>query len=206
MIKNKILNLFSFKLNTNSYETSLFLRKLYYKLAPFILGIFFILIFFWSSIQDVYIENKKPVLENQKKQKNFTFQGIDELNQPFFLQAKKYQKIINNENKLLFEKPHAEINLKEGKWLSVVGEEGIFDLEKLTLELIGNVLFLHSDGQQIDTNNAVIDLKKAIIYGNKKIFGKNETINFSSEGFKVVKTGKIFQLLGKSKIKIKNIK
>ena len=68
MIKNKILNLFSFKLNTNSYETSLFLRKLYYKLAPFILGIFFILIFFWSSIQDVYIENKKPVLENQKKQ------------------------------------------------------------------------------------------------------------------------------------------
>ena len=95
MIKNKILNLFSFKLNTNSYERSLFLRKLYYKLAPFILGIFFILIFFWSSIEDIYIENKKPVLENQKKQKNFTFQGIDSLNQPFFLQAKKYQKISN---------------------------------------------------------------------------------------------------------------
>ena len=204
MIKNKILNLFSFKLNTNSYERSLFLRKLYYKLAPFILGIFFILIFFWSSIEDIYIENKKPVLENQKKQKNFTFQGIDSLNQPFFLQAKKYQKIINDENKLLVEKPHAEINLKEGKWLSVIGEEGIFDLEKLTLELIGNVLFLHSDGQQIDTNNAIIDLKKGKIHGNKKIFGKSETINFSSNGFELNKTGKVFQLLGKSKIKIKN--
>ena len=203
MIKNKILNLFSFKLNTNSYERSLFLRKLYYKLAPFILGIFFILIFFWSSIEDIYIENKKPVLENQKKQKNFTFQGIDSLNQPFFLQAKKYQKIINDENKLLVEKPHAEINLKEGKWLSVIGEEGIFDLEKLTLELIGNVLFLHSDGQQIVTNNAIIDLKKGKIHGNKKIFGKSETINFSSNGFELNKTGKVFQLLGKSKIKIK---
>ena len=203
MIKNKILNLFSFKLNTNSYERSLFLRKLYYKLAPFILGIFFILIFFWSSIEDIYIENKKPVLENQKKQKNFTFQGIDSLNQPFFLQAKKYQKIINDENKLLVEKPHAEINLKEGKWLSVIGEEGIFDLEKLTLELIGNVLFLHSDGQQIVTNNAIIDLKKGKIHGNKKIFGKSETINFSSNGFELNKTGKVFQILGKSKIKIK---
>ena len=203
MIKNKILNLFSFKLNTNSYERSLFLRKLYYKLAPFILGIFFILIFFWSSIEDIYIENKKPVLENQKKQKNFTFQGIDSLNQPFFLQAKKYQKIINNENKLLFEKPHAEINLKDGKWLTVIAKEGIFDLEKLTLELIGNVLFLHSDGQQIDTNNAIIDLKKGKIHGNKKIFGKSETINFSSDGFELNKTGKVFQLLGKSKIKIK---
>ena len=205
MIKKNILNLFSIKRSANNYEISQFIRKLYYKLVPFILSFFFITIFFWPSIYTTY-NIKKPVLENQEKTQKYTFQGIDEFNQPFFLQAKKYQKIINNENKLLFEKPNAEINLRNGKWLTVIANEGIFDIEKQTLELMGDVLFLHTDGQQIDTNNAVIDLKKAIIYGNKKIFGKNETINFSSEGFKVVKTGKIFQLLGKSKIKIKNIK
>ena len=205
MIKKNILNLFSIKRSANNYEISQFIRKLYYKLVPFILSFFFITIFFWPSIYTTY-DIKKPVLENQEKTHKYTFQGIDEFNQPFFLQAKKYQKIINNENKLLFEKPNAEINLRNGKWLTVVANEGIFDIEKQTLELMGDVLFLHTDGQQINTNNAVIDLKKAIIYGNKKIFGKNETINFSSEGFKVVKTGKIFQLLGKSKIKIKNIK
>ena len=205
MIKKNILNLFSIKRSANNYEISQFIRKLYYKLVPFILSFFFITIFFWPSIYTTY-DIKKPVLENQGKTQKYSFQGIDEFNQPFFLQAKKYQKIINNENKLLFEKPNAEINLRNGKWLTVIANEGIFDIEKQTLELMGDVLFLHSDGQQIDTNNAVIDLKKAIIYGNKKIFGKNETINFSSEGFKVVKTGKIFQLLGKSKIKIKNIK
>ena len=205
MIKKNILNLFSIKRSANNYEISQFIRKLYYKLVPFILSFFFITIFFWPSIYTTY-DIKKPVLENQEKTQKYTFQGIDEFNQPFFLQAKKYQKIINNENKLLFEKPNAEINLRNGKWLTVIANEGIFDIEKQTLELMGDVLFLHSDGQQIDTNNAVIDLKKAIIYGNKKIFGKNETINFSSEGFNVVKTGKIFQLLGKSKIKIKNIK
>ena len=206
MIKNKILNLFSIKLNSNSYERSLFIRKLYYKLAPFILSIFFITIFFWPSIYNIYDKEKKPALESPKKQNKFTFQGIDEFNQPFFLHAKKYQKIINNENKLLFEKPKAEINLREGKWLTMVAKEGIFDMEKQTLELMGDVLLLHSDGQQIDTNNAVIDLKKSKIYGNKRIFGKSETINFSSDGFEVKKTGKIFQLLGKSKIKIKNTK
>ena len=205
MIKKNILNLFSIKRSANNYEISQFIRKLYYKLVPFILSFFFITIFFWPSIYTTY-DIEKPVLENQEKTQKYTFQGIDEFNQPFFLQAKKYQKIINNENKLLFEKPNAEINLRNGKWLTVVANEGIFDIKKQTLELMGDVLFMHSDGQQIDTNNAVIDLKKAIIYGNKKIFGKNETINFSSEGFKVVKTGKIFQLLGKSKIKIKNIK
>tara|TARA_B100001964_G_C13885131_1_gene444712 strand:+ start:41 stop:658 length:618 start_codon:yes stop_codon:yes gene_type:complete len=205
MIKKNILNLFSIKRSANNYEISQFIRKLYYKLVPLILSIFFITIFFWPSIYTTY-SIKKPVLKNQEKTQKYSFQGIDEFNQPFFLQAKKYQKIINNENKLLFEKPNAEINLRKGKWLTMIANKGIFDVEKQTLELMGDVLFLHSDGQQIDTNNAVIDLKKAIIYGNKKIFGKNETINFSSEGFKVVKTGKIFQLLGKSKIKIKNIK
>ena len=205
MTKKNILNLFSIKRSANNYEISQFIRKLYYKLVPFILSIFFITIFFWPSIYTTY-NIKKPILENQGKTQKYSFQGIDEFNQPFFLQAKKYQKIINNENKLLFEKPNAEINLRKGKWLTMVANKGIFDIEKQTLELMGDVLFLHSDGQQIDTNNAVIDLKKAIIYGNKKIFGKNETINFSSEGFEVEKTGKIFQLLGKSKIKIKNIK
>jgi len=205
MIKKNILNLFSIKRSADNYEISQFIRKLYYKLVPFILSFFFITIFFWPSIYTTY-DIKKPVLENQGKTQKYSFQGIDEFNQPFFLQAKKYQKIINDENKLLFEKPNAEINLRKGRWLTMIANEGIFDVEKQTLELMGDVLFLHSDGQQIDTNNAVIDLKKAIIYGNKKIFGKNETINFSSEGFKVVKTGKIFQLLGKSKIKIKNIK
>ena len=204
MIKNKILNLFSIKLGANSYERSQFVRKLYYKLVPFILGIFFIIIFFWPSIYNVYDENKRPAVENQKKQKKFTFQGIDEFNQPFWLHADKYQKIINNETKLLFEKPTAEINLKEGKWLTMVAKEGIFDMEEQTLELLGDVLFLHSDGEQIDTNNAIIDLKKGKIYGNKRIFGKNETITFSSDGFVANRTNKIFQLLGKSKIKIKN--
>ena len=103
-------------------------------------------------------------------------------------------------------KPKAEINLKKGKWITMVAKEGIFDIEKQTLELMGDVLFLHSDGQQIDTNNAVIDLKKAKIYGNKSIFGKAEAINFSSEGFEVNKTGQNFKLLGKSKLKIKKLK
>ena len=202
MIKKKILNLFSFKFNTNSYEKSLFFRNVYYKILPFFLVIFFITIFFWPSMYTDQTRDKQD-FKTGKETKSFTFQGIDELNQPFFLHAKKYQKIINNENKLLFEKPKAEINLKKGKWLTMIAKEGIFDVEKQTLELIGDVLFIHSDGEQIDTDNAVIDLKRAKIYGNKKIFGKNEAISFSSEGFSVNKTGKIFQLLGKSKIKIK---
>ena len=205
MIKKNILNLFSIKRSANNYEISQFIRKLYYKLVPFILSFFFITIFFWPSIYTTY-DIKKPVLKNQEKTQKYSFQGIDEFNQPFWLHAEKYQKIINNENKLLFEKPNAEINLRKGKWLTMVANEGIFDVEKQTLELMGDVLFLHSDGQQIDTNNAVIDLKKAKIYGNKKIFGKTETINFSSEGFEIEKTGRTYQLFGKSKIKIKNIK
>ena len=206
MIKKKVLDLISFKFDTAKYSGTLFLRNLIYKLIPISLGIFFITIFFWPSIYHSYMDEKKIIIDNMHESKNFTFQGIDQYEQPFFVHAKKYQQITNDKNILLFEKPKAEINLKQGKWLTMVAKEGIFNIEKQTLELIGNVLFLHSDGQQIDTNNAVIDLKKAKIYGNKKIFGKNESINFSSEGFEFKQKRKKYSLFGKSKIKIKSTK
>ncbi len=204
MIKRNILNLINFKLNKQPYLSYLLVRNIIYKFIPFVIIIFITFIFFWPAIFTEYIK-KKEITVNNENQKKFTFQGIDEYEQPFFLHAKKYQKIFNNDNKLLFEKPKAEINLKKGKWITMVAKKGVFDIENQTLELIDNVLFLHSDGQQIDTNNAIIDLKKAKIYGNKKIFGKTDTVNFSSDGFTVERDGKNFELLGKSKIKIKNL-
>ena len=68
-MKNKILNLFSFKLNTNEYERSLLIRKFYYKVTPYVLGFFFITIFFWPSIYNIYENEKKPVLEKKTKKK-----------------------------------------------------------------------------------------------------------------------------------------
>ena len=91
MIKNKILNLFSIKLNSNSYERSLFIRKLYYKLAPFILSIFFITIFFWPSIYNIYDKEKKPVLEKKKK-KNLHSRELMNLINPFSYMQKNIKK------------------------------------------------------------------------------------------------------------------
>ena len=191
------------------YDQILIIRELLKIIIPVSSFIFCIIIFFWPSISSIitlssYNNETKNFLQKNKS-KNFTFQGVDKFEQPFYLHAKKYQIIGNDVNKFFFEKPKAEINLKKGKWITMVAKKGVFDIENQTLELIDNVLFLHSDGQQIDTNNAIIDLKKAKIYGNKKIFGKTDTVNFSSDGFTVERDGKNFELLGKSKIKIKNL-
>ena len=71
------------------------------------------------------------------------------------------------------------------------------------MELIDNVLVLHSDGQQINTNRAVIDLTKGEFYGNKNLFGRSDTIKFNSEGFNIEKKTGNISLFGKSKITIK---
>ena len=208
-LKNKTSRIYPYQ-EKNFYDRFLKIKKITKKSILISIGIFLFIVFFWPSFlsQNKFNNLKKSTntIVNYNKDtssENFNFQGIDEFDQPFYLQAKEYQIIENEKNKFFFIKPKAEINLKEGKWLTMVAKEGIFDLEKQTLELIGDVLFLHSDGQQIDTNSAIIDLKKGKIYGNKKIFLKNETINFSSDGFELNQTGKVFQLLGKSKIKIK---
>ena len=103
---------------------------------------------------------------------------------------KIFGKINNEKNKFFFQKPKAEINLKEGKWVTLVAKKGIFDLEKKTLELIDNVLVLHSDGQQISTDTAIIDITKGEFYGSRDLFGTSDKIKFNSEGFNIEKKTK----------------
>ena len=203
----KTASFFQPKSINNTYKRSIKFRKILKKTIPFIVGVFFIIIFFWESIfiqNKIEKINKNPFQSNQlNNEENFTFQGIDELEQPFYLHAKKYQIIENNKKKLLFQKPQAELHLKKGTWVTLVADKGMFDINNKTLELFDNVLVMHSNGEQIDTDRAVLDLKKGKFYGNSKLFGRSDQITFNSEGFEIEKKGNIFLLFGKSKIKIK---
>jgi len=210
-MKNKKKTAFLYQKKERNYDKSLKIKKIIEKSIPICVGIFLIMVFFWPSFFSYKgINNPKknsnyPVTNFNKENdsENFNFQGIDDFDQPFYLHAKKYQMINNEKNKIFFQKPKAEINLKDGKWVTLVAKKGIFDLEKKTLELIDNVLVLHSDGQQISTDAAIIDMAKGEFYGSRDLFGTSDKIKFNSEGFNVEKeTGKI-SLFGKSKIKIK---
>ena len=206
-IKKETLRIYQEK---NFYDRFLKIKKITKKSISISIGIFLFLVFFWPSFfsQNKFNNLKKstnPIINFNKdtSSENFNFQGIDEFDQPFYLQAKEYQIIENEKNKFFFIKPKAEINLKEGKWVTLVAKKGIFDVEKKTLELIDNVLVLHSDGQQINTNKAVIDLTKGEFYGNKNLFGVSDTIKFNSEGFNIEKKTGNISLFGKSKVTIK---
>ena len=210
-MKNNKKTAFLYQKKKRNYDKSLKIKKIIEKSIPICVGIFLIMVFFWPSFFSYKgINNPKknsnyPVTNFNKENdsENFNFQGIDDFDQPFYLHAKKYQIINNEKNKFFFQKPKAEINLKDGKWVTLVAKKGIFDLEKKTLELIDNVLVLHSDGQQISTDAAIIDMTKGEFYGSRDLFGTSDKIKFNSEGFNVEKgTGKI-SLFGKSKIKIK---
>ena len=206
-LKNKTSRIYQEK---KFYDRFLKIKKITKKSISISIGIFLFIVFFWPSFlsQNKFNNLKKstnPIVNYNKDRssENFNFQGIDEFDQPFYLQAKEYQIIENEKNKFFFIKPKAEINLKEGKWVTLVAKKGIFDLEKKTLELIDDVLVLHSDGQQISTDAAIIDMTKGEFYGSRDLFGTSDKIKFNSEGFNVEKeTGKI-SLFGKSKIKIK---
>ena len=209
-MKNKKKTAFLYQKKERNYDKSLKIKKIIEKSIPICVGIFLIMVFFWPSFFSYKgINNPKknsnyPVTNFNKENdsENFNFQGIDDFDQPFYLHAKKYQMINNEKSKIFFQKPKAEINLKDGKWVTLVAKKGIFDLEKKTLELIDNVLVLHSDGQQISTDTAIIDITKGEFYGSRDLFGTSDKIKFNSEGFNVEKeTGKI-SLFGKSKIKI----
>ena len=138
-LKNKTSRIYQKK---NFYDRFLKIKKITKKSISISIGIFLFIVFFWPSFfsQNKFNNLKKntnPIVNFNKNtsSENFNFQGIDEFDQPFYLQAKEYQIIENEKNKFFFIKPKAEINLKEGKWITLVAKKGIFDVEKKTLEL-----------------------------------------------------------------------
>ena len=197
------------KIKQSSYNTILKIRIIIKRTIPLIIGAFLIIVFFWPTLLSNTNKNNlrnigHPILGiKDLDSENFNFQGIDDFEQPFYMHAKKYQIIENDKNKLLFKKPKAEINLQNGKWVTLIAKKGIFDIKGKSLELIDNVLVLHSDGQQLTTNRAIIDMAKGEFYGNTNLFGVSDAITFNSEGFNVKKRSGNFSLIGKSKIKIK---
>ena len=108
-LKNKTSRIYQEK---NFYDRFLKIKKIIKKSISISIGIFLFIVFFWPSFfsQNKFNNLKKstnPIVNYNKdtSSENFNFQGIDEFDQPFYLQAKEYQIIENEKNKFFFIKP-----------------------------------------------------------------------------------------------------
>ena len=138
--------------------------------------------------------SKNPSMLNPR------YVGTDNNNQPFSLTADLARNLSGPDARVELEMPKADITTKDGTWLVLTAENGIFARLSKTLKLAGKVNLFHDQGYEFRTARAVINLSKGIASSNDPVEGQGAFGQINSNGFTLVNKGETIIFKGKSKI------
>ncbi len=138
---------------------------------------------------------------------NPRYLGIDNDNQAYSVTADLARKLAtgaltSGPLAVELEMPKADITLKDGTWLVLTAENGVYKRDAQTLDLVGAVNLFHDSGYEFRTSRARIDLEKGRAVGDQAVHGQGPFGDLKAEGFDLLDKGKTIVFTGKSKLVI----
>ena len=127
---------------------------------------------------------------------NARFSGLDSRKQPFLVTADIASQASENDSVISLELPKADITLEDGTWVALSAQDGLYDRERQTVDLVGQVSFFHDKGFELHTKTAHFDLGKGTAMGREAVtgqgvFGQIEATGFDSfdQGDRIIFSG-----------------
>ncbi|WP_135079771.1 LPS export ABC transporter periplasmic protein LptC [Terasakiella sp. SH-1] len=133
---------------------------------------------------------------------NARYIGTDNDNQPFSVTADIAKQTDDETQSILLELPKADVTLKDGTWLVLTSDTGIYDRPTQYLELDGAVNLFHDSGYEMHTASAGVDLSLGSAEGHTPVKGQGPFGSIESEGFRLIDKGKTIIFTGKTKAKL----
>lgn len=133
---------------------------------------------------------------------NARFVGADKKNQPFSITADLAKNVLSGSAAIELEMPKADIAVKDGSWLVLTANTGVFNKDKKTLKLRGAVNLFHDSGYEFNTKAAEIDLTEGVAVGKDPISGQGPFGRLQAQGFRLNDRRNTIYFTGKSKMVI----
>lgn len=131
---------------------------------------------------------------------NPRYQGRDEQNRPFTVEAYEAVQARSDEDVVALERPQAEIALKDGGWLALDAADGRYRREAQQLRLTGTVSLFHDHGFEMQTEAVDVDLKAGRAESLTPVSGEGPEGMIAAEGFRVEDKGERIFFTGKSRL------
>lgn len=138
--------------------------------------------------------SKEPNMINPR------YVGTDKDDQPFSITADLARNLAGNDSRIELEMPKADITTKEGSWLVLTAEAGVFARTENKLNLSGKVNLFHDSGYEFHTDRAAIDLETGAASGDDPVDGQGPFGHVTADGFRLVDRGRVIHFQGKSKL------
>jgi lipopolysaccharide export system protein LptC len=120
---------------------------------------------------------------------NARYFGTDKDNQPFSVTADTANEASKGAKAVELEAPKADLTTKEGQWLVLSADNGLYSQPSSTLDLLGNVNLFHDKGYEIHTPSAQADLKMGTASGDDQVRGQGPFGALTADGFRLYDKG-----------------
>jgi lipopolysaccharide export system protein LptC len=96
----------------------------------------------------------------------------------------------------------ADMTMKDGAWVAVTADDGVFHRDAGTVDLSGNVTLFHDTGLSFETDAATVDLKNDWARGDQPVEGQNADGQLASQGFEIKDDGRTILFTGRAYLKL----
>jgi lipopolysaccharide export system protein LptC len=145
-----------------------------------------------SGAETIQNAHEKPEMQNPK------FHGIDKNNRPFNITALKGISLADN--KILLDNINGDITLKDGSWISILSEQGNYNVETQELFLNGKVNLFMDNSYEFFTESANINLEENMATGVEKVRIQGKIGVLDANGFIIKNSGDEVLFLGGVKL------
>ncbi|MGE0753726.1 MAG: LPS export ABC transporter periplasmic protein LptC [Alphaproteobacteria bacterium] len=128
------------------------------------------------------------------------YQGLDEKNQPYVVEADKAVQ-LDKETVLLYN-IKSDISQQDGAWLALDAAEGKMQLDREYLFLHRGVHLFYEGGYEMSTEQAHIDIDKGTAYGESLVQGIAPMGTLQADSFSARDQGKVIEFNGSVRMTI----
>lgn len=131
---------------------------------------------------------------------NIRYNGVDTKGRPFVVTSINGHEVSATE--ILLQEPEAVLNLGEGKNVRLRGTKGVYDKTSKILLISGSVHLNHTNGLNLITSEAYVNLNKGTAENNVPVEGYNERSTIKAQSFKLSDHGKNILFQGQPELVI----
>ncbi len=177
------------------------LKVLFPSLAAVMIG----LVILWPQMKAQQEENISLIasevenLPDDQAMVNPRFFTIDEKGEPFNLTAETAFELPGETRRVQLDLIKADLLMKDDRWFALDAKVGIYSQADDTMELLKQVNLYTETGEEIETTQALINMKNRDILGSKEVFVRTPSGYAKAEGFSVTQDGTVIRLTGKTR-------
>lgn len=131
---------------------------------------------------------------------NARFTGTDRDDQPFTITADTASQPVKNPGIVDLAFPKADLAQKDGSWIALSAETGLYNKKSQVLDLKGGVNLFHDAGYELHTATARVELDRGVASGADPVSGQGPFGTLNSGGFRILDRGKRLIFTGKSRL------